>query len=94
MGRGGALVNSHGCVLDQNIVTPRMRQYRDCSSPDSDRTSAIALWLVLEEFPGECGGYQVVYSEESGQFGLAIVDDTGDLFLGFYGSLLDAFHAM
>jgi len=92
-----SLTNAHGCDLQRCLVSPEMREYEDCGSgrPLADPLPSIKLWLVLEEIPGDCSGYKVVFGEDSGMFGLATSNIAGgDVFLGFYGTFREAFSAM
>lgn len=89
--------NAHGCDLQRCLVTPELREYKDCGSglPLVDPLPTIKLWLVLEEDPDDCRGYKIVFGEDSGKFGLATSSiNGGDLFLGFYGTFQDAFDSM
>lgn len=59
-----------------------------------DTGRQVEHWLVLEETPG--GGYQIVFDEDSGQFGLATFDvgTRRDYFPGLYGNFLETLDAM
>ncbi len=91
-----SLTNAHGCELRRCLVTPELRNYEDYGSglPLVHPMSIIQLWLVLEEIPTDRTGYKIVFGEAAAMFGLAIAGTTGDIFLGFYGSFLDAYRGM
>ena len=73
----------HGLAL-RGIVEPRLEEYKDSWNNDSP----IMLWTVFEE-PGD--GYAIVYSEESGEFGLAT---NNKIFLHFDGSFGQTLYGM
>jgi hypothetical protein len=83
--------NSHGVRLRECIVEPpRRRTYIDSLKTDVP----IELWLVLEERPDTHSGYEVVFDETQGSFGLATVSNDGPVFLGWYGSFLETIESM
>lgn len=84
--------NAHGVDLRHCLVPPVLRQFAD----PLDRQKTFGLWLVLEEIPETCGGYQIVYSEDDSDFGLAMTDaaDGTPIFLGIYGSFMETLAAM
>jgi hypothetical protein len=86
--------NDHGCDLRRCLVTPKLTEYFGSHRPDEpDRI--LSLWHVLEEEPETKDGYQVVFSEEIGMFGLAVANGVqGATFIGYYGTFLQAFHGM
>ena len=82
--------NPHGVDLRKGLVTPKkLRFFIDMDSEQQEEH-----WLVLEEIPG--GGYQIVYDEDSGLFGLATFDvnTKRSYFLGLYGNFLETLAAM
>ena len=82
--------NAHGCNLKSCLVEPVQIEYSGINPEDT-----FELWLVLEEDPIKRDVYKIVYDEEEDLFGLAIIDQAGvHMFLGFYGSFLDAFDGM
>jgi hypothetical protein len=86
--------NDHGCDLRRCLVPPRILEYYGCNRP-SEPYRILRMWLVLEEIPGTKDGYQVVYGEEAGMFGLASAEGVnGATFFGYYGTFLQAFHGM
>jgi len=86
--------NDHGCDLHHCLVQPRLLEYFGCNKP-SEPDRILPLWLVLEEAPESKDGYQVVYSEEVGMFGLASADGVnGATFFGYYGTFLEAYQGM
>jgi hypothetical protein len=83
--------NAHGVDLRTNLLSPERKTFLD----PMDNSKKIDLWLVLEENLETCGGYKIVFDEERNEFGLATRDQHGrDLFLGFYGTFIEAFDAM
>jgi hypothetical protein len=90
--------NLHACDLRRCLVPPVLRDYDDCGTPlPTDPPRVVRLWLVLEEIPEERSGYQIVYSEQAGMFGLATTDISGsprNVFLGCYGSFLETYASM
>ncbi len=83
--------NPHGVDLRKCLVTPqKMRFFIDMDSEQQEEH-----WLVLEEIPGG-GGYQIVYDEDSGLFGLATFDinTRRSYFLGLHGTFLETLAAM
>ena len=82
--------NAHGCTVRRCLVEPKKLTFSDSLNPDT-----VDLWLVLEEDPEACDGYKVVYDDVNEGFGLAITDsDDKRVYLGLYGSFLDAYDAM
>lgn len=83
--------NGHGVDLRRCLVDPPRREtYRDGSVDDA----AVTLWLVLEENPASHRGYEVVFEESCGAFGLAVRVDGAPVFIGRYGTFLDALRGM
>jgi hypothetical protein len=83
--------NWHGCDLRTCLVVPERRLYSDFR--DESRTHE--MWLVLEEHPDTHTGYRIVFDEKTRQFGLAIEGKDGrDVWLGYYGSFIQAFDGM
>jgi hypothetical protein len=92
IGKEWSRTNAHGCDLRHCLVNPQMREFENCGRPGAG--GKIGLWLILEENPGARDGYQIVFEESSGEFGLACPGFDGPIFLGRYGSFLCAFEAM
>lgn len=91
-----SLRNLHGCELPQCLVPPILREYDDVGGSHAldAPLPVVQLWLVLEE-PSKAGaGYKIVYGEQARMFGLATPGTVRDVFIGYHGSFLDAFHAM
>lgn len=86
------LTNLHGCDFKRCLVDPQVQEFENCGGPGA--TGFIKLWVVLEECPETRDGYQIVFNEESREFGLAILGKNGPIYLGSYGGFLDAFDAM
>lgn len=83
--------NAHGVDLRKCVVDPpRRRIYADSFNADSP----IELWLVLEEDPDNRGGYEIVFDELRGQFGLATTTKDVPVFLGWYGTFIDTLNGM
>lgn len=80
--------------FEARLVKPP-RQETFTSDFDSS-PSGSALWLVLDECPGQNSGYLVVYDASRDEFGLAGKSAGGDAgkVLGWYGSLHDTLEAM
>ena len=92
MGSEWSRTNAHACDFKRCLVEPYMREFEDCGGPGAAGT--VRLWVVLEENPEECDGYQIVFEEQSGEFGLACPGLHGPIYLGRYGSFLRTFDAM
>lgn len=87
--------NAHGCVLRRCLVAPVQVEFEDCGGQLSDNAARlVSLWLVLEERPEDRTGYKIVFGEKEGLFGLAMSVKPRDVFLGFYGTFLDAYDGM
>jgi hypothetical protein len=81
------VMNWHGIELERCLLLqPELRTYRN-SFP---RDELVQLWLVLQEERGDESSYQVVFDEDSGEFGLA----TGGTFLGLYGTFVETVAGM
>ena len=82
--------NAHGVDLGRCLVLPEKRTYV-LDGGESDE-----FWLVLEEDPVGHSGYQIVFDEELGLFGLAMANLDGhpDLVIGLYGTFLQTLEAM
>jgi hypothetical protein len=91
-----SLTNAHGCDLRRCLVPPELREYDDCRGgrPLVKPYPVIRLWLVLEAAPENRSGYKIVYDPEAGLFGLAVRGAPRGVFLGYYGSFLDAYRGM
>jgi hypothetical protein len=91
-----SLTNAHRCDLRRCLVPPEWREYDDCRGgrPLVKPYPVIRLWLVLESAPEDRSGYKIVYDPEACLFGLAVPGDHRDVFLGYYGSFLDAYRGM
>lgn len=88
--------NLHGCDLRRCLVSPELREYDDRGSgrPLVEPYPVILLWRVLEEMPDGPDGYKIVFGEEAGMFGLAVPGSPRDVFIGYYGTFLDAYRGM
>ena len=84
--------NPHGLDLARCLVEPPVHQtYLDSFNDNAP----IDLWLVLREMPGGHGGYEVVFSEAEGDFGLAVRGDDGQgVLIGMYGSFPETLTSM
>ena len=57
----------------------------------------IEVWLVLEEKPISRDGYQIIFNEKSGKFGLASPDFSPDSYpclCGWYGDFMTTMKSM
>jgi hypothetical protein len=85
-----ACAGSHGVDLNKCLLAqPEVRSYLD---PVDGKP--VQKWLVLEEDPQSHSGYQVVFDESLGRFGLASSDSVPAVFIGHYGSFIDTLEAM
>ena len=84
--------NAHGCDISRCLVEPHLSEYENCAGPGA--SGKIRLWIVLEEDPATCNGYQIVYEEASGMFGLGCPGINGPIFIGRYGDFLTTYDAM
>jgi len=85
--------NAHGVNLRECLLaTPETRTYT-CVG-EAGAKNLVELWLVLEEDPAEHSGYEIVFDEVRHAFGLATQSTEGPVYLGIYGSFLDALEAM
>src|SRR4051812_15495644 len=76
----------HGITLRRCLVSPpRIGRFVD----PEDSPEAFELWIVLEERPETHDGYQIVF--DGRDFGLA---SSGNVFLGYYGTLLETLNAI
>jgi dihydropteroate synthase len=83
--------NAHGVNLRACLVQPQRRRFRDSFS----ECQMLDLWVVLEETPQTHLGYEIVFDEDNGTFGLATFDKMGDeVFLGYYGTFIETLDAM
>lgn len=89
--------NAHGVDLRRCLVDPTLVSM-NTSNPVSSGVAveeAIAVWIVLEEHPDTRDGYKVVLEEETGDFGLAMTCEDGELFyIGPYGDFMTTLRAM
>jgi len=93
------LDNAHGITLENigghRVTPPVFTRFENAGIPDaSPETDA---WIVLDECPNsDSQGYLVVYHADSRVYGLAVKNDGNSLpvFLGCYGSLVEALNAM
>jgi hypothetical protein len=91
IGEDWAASNAHGVDLRRCLVTPQKVIYQD----SGHEGQAIELRLVLEEDRAGRRGYEIVYDENTEEFGLALHDDKGTgVFLGYYGTFLDTLYGM
>lgn len=87
--------NAHGCDLRRCLVTPVLFEYDDIGIRQPDAPAGVVrLWLVLEESPESRDGYKIVFSEQTGMYGLAVPGTERDVFIGFYGTFLETYEAM
>lgn len=83
--------NAHGVDLRACLIEPPCRRtYLDSWNPNAP----ISLWLVLEEDPSGHSGYEIVFDDAQRKFGLATPGEQWPVFLGFYGSFLEALEGM
>jgi hypothetical protein len=83
--------NPHGIALARCLLrVPERRTY--LNSFEGNRS--VDMWLVLEEDPERHAGYEVVFDEASGEFGLAIQGTDRSVFIGFYGSFRETLRGM
>jgi hypothetical protein len=88
--------NSHGVDIVRCLVRPVevdivFRRVRSGEVSDE----LLRVWLVLEERVVERDGYKIVFDEGSRSFGLAVaMEDSLPMFLGIYGSFIDALEGM
>lgn len=90
---GAPALNLDYVDLEQRLVTPRKVSCGN-TFPKVNRGQPLALWVVLEESPGNCQGYLVVFDECERTFGLAIRNGATPVFLGFHGTFLNALQGM
>ena len=93
IGAASSLPNSHGIDLKRCLVIPRRVSCRNSFSVLNDG-KPIPLWIVLEERPGSPEGYLIVFDDRRRVFGLADWDGITPVFLGFYGTFLNALQGM
>ena len=81
--------NLHGVNLRTCLVTPRRVKMINRRVVDGDIVdSTVEVWVVLEETPGETGGYTIFFDEEDRCFGLAspgFKEDSHPVICGYYG---------
>jgi hypothetical protein len=82
--------NSHGVDLATCRVQPERRVFKVTFGTQPQ----LELWLVLEEIPGNRGGYLIAYDERCGEFGLAVQSSPLPTFLGYYGSFTETLSGM
>ena len=65
-----ALTPEERLELRKSLLPPQLRSYYDCGSGPrpEDPPPIIRLWLVARSF----AGYDIVYGEDAGMFGLAV----------------------
>lgn len=86
-----AFAGSHGVDLGRCLLArPESRTYLD--SFDGNRP--VQMWLVLVEDPAKHSGYQIVFDDSRGVFGLAVPGAGQAVCIGYYGSFVDALGAM
>lgn len=86
-----AISNAHGVDLKACLADPPEKQV----FVDASDNSQVDLWLVLEEDPETRSGYKIVFDESTNDFGLATPSWEGpNMYLGSYGTFLDALESM
>lgn len=79
--------NSHSIDINKCLVDPPIK----VTLLDSfNQNNPEEFWLVLVEKP-EDAGYKIVYSEKDKKFGLGTSDG---IFIGFYGTFMDAIEGL
>ncbi len=82
---------SHGVDLSRCLLArPERRTFLD--SFDGNRP--VQMWLVLEEDPASRSGYQIVFDDSCGAFGLAVPATESAVFIGYYGGLVETLEAL
>jgi hypothetical protein len=89
-------MNDHRIALGDALVVPRLvsviaRQVTNGRVEDATQN----VWLVGQE--NRPDGYKIILCEDGSQFGLAsngFPDDRFPVLVGWYGSLMSAFHGM
>jgi hypothetical protein len=89
-------MNDHRIALGDALVVPRLvsviaRQVTNGRVEDATQN----VWLVGQE--NRPDGYKIILCEDGSQFGLASIgfpDDRFPVLVGWYGSLMSAFHGM
>jgi hypothetical protein len=96
IGDQGGFRNAHGVDIASCLVPPVEIDAIECRAQDGQfRDEPVRVWLVLEERVVERDGYKIVFDEGSRLSGLAVaMKDSVPLFLGVYGSFIDALEAM
>lgn len=83
--------NPHGVELARCLLRqPERRNYLDSFNDNQPKQ----LWLVLEEDPEAHSGYEIVFDETRGEFGLATLGHGAPVFIGYYGTFLDTLAGM
>jgi hypothetical protein len=83
----------HSLDLRQCLVSPPRVETYWLTTPGTEQP--LLLWLVAQESSKELGGYEVVYDESDGMFGLGMLDRDGIRHhIGDYGGFWDALEGM
>jgi hypothetical protein len=86
-----ARAGSHGVDLGRCLLArPESRTFLD----SLDGNQPVQMWLVLEEDPANHSGYQIVFDDSRGAFGLAVPGTGSAVFIGYYRSFVDTLEAM
>jgi hypothetical protein len=91
----GKIDNAHGITaesIERHLVDPVIQIY---ISDSRGEVNHLDLWTVLEEDSIGRSAYKVFFDPETNDFGLGATDSEGRLiYLGNYGSFLDALNGM
>lgn len=71
---------SHGVDLSRCLLA---RPERRMFLKSSDGNRPVPMWLVLEEVPANHSGYQIVFDDSRGEFGLAAPAADFAVFIGY-----------
>jgi hypothetical protein len=83
--------NPHGVVFARCLLPlPERRVFLDSFADNRP----VEMWLVLEEDPDGHAGYEVVFDERSGVFGLAVPGNDQSVFIGNYGTFRETLRGM
>jgi hypothetical protein len=89
---GVELVTERIAPVRREYTCPPPAQLAAHASPD-ELEPVVTLWCVVSGTPG---GYDVVFDEVTGRFGISVVREDGErtTVIGWYPTLLDAFRGM
>jgi hypothetical protein len=90
--------NPHGLSPDRNLVIPpypktfRNSFFESQSEVPFRRRETLTMWVVVDELQeSDKEGYLIVFDDRDKKYGLAIKPD---LFIGYYGTLVETIAAM